>query len=584
MFLNSNLEIICKTSYFFLQIPVILEIEILFTIALDRYSSVFKPIKLYFFDINKLIVTLTVQLVCASLLSLPNLLFITKNNINTEFINLISIERGNNSFISIYSDSCIFCKVNDKYRIFYSWYQCFLCLLFFINLFIISIFYIKVYKHIYKASKNQRLENANSSTSRDSRMSITLQIPVSHNTPNALSPDFYHTSSLTGVQLQKQHTLNEITTTTSNAQEHSSIINNEQETSIFNNQPQKIKNLLKNLKNKSSFDKPQIDSISIKNLDIDGDNNNNNNNNKSRRHSALNLTKIKNPFKSSLESRHSTNSYLMNTSPRRLSVPVVLSTPTTTINNKKIHHNEEKKSQRCKSLTPQVPNEIFNSQNRLFRRHISRPFKHGKTARILGISTLTLLLTWIPYWYYVILKESRLFKDNYDEDDPTMLTSGEIIIFSQSKYYLKRLLKNLFYLNYVLNPFFYSFVNHRFRQNVYNLFFKFHICKNLKIFQKFQKFKELNYISHANNNKKDFYSNNNSIQNHHHHHHHQQINNDETINQNNQLIKEKQQNQQQQQIDNNLLSICKTTIKEVDEISTKKNSFNTINNDVETVK
>ena len=510
---NSRLDVMCKLSYFFLQIPIILEIEILFTIALDRYSSVFKPIKLYFFDINKLIVTLAIQLACASLLSMPNLLFITKNTADQD---AIDFNKTPIFFPLKHNIPFTFCKVNDSYKIMYNWYQSILCLLFFINLLVISIFYVKVYKHIYEASKNQRLQNASSTR----RSSVAVQTPVPQSQVQPLTHDNYNSSSLVSTQLQKQQTCNDSTLTTSNAQEHSSLNNQYDSQETTANQrdqhKQKMKHILRHFKFKTSFEKPSNDLIASHDLNANASEKSS----LKRRYSALNFKRqtaldknnsLQMKVKSLEGSGYTTNSFRtcndnkkLDISPRRLSVPVILSTSVLLQScNKKVadqsHQlnqqrllNDEKKAFKSKSLLPNQhhvsSNEIFDSQNRLFRRHISRPFKHGKTARILGMSTLTLLLTWLPYWYYVVLKESKFFdhSDNY-----TRVNSGydeSILIFNQSKYYLKKLLKNLFYLNYVLNPFFYSFVNHRFRQNVYNLFFKFHICKNLKIFQKFKKF------------------------------------------------------------------------------------------------
>lgn len=65
----------CKFSYYLIQIPLVLEIEILLTIAIDRYSSVFHPIKIYFFDRTKSKVTLIAQIFLSSALSLPNFVF-----------------------------------------------------------------------------------------------------------------------------------------------------------------------------------------------------------------------------------------------------------------------------------------------------------------------------------------------------------------------------------------------------------------------------------------------------------------------------------------------------------------------------
>ena len=65
----------CRLGFYFVQIPLVLEIEILLTIAIDRYSSVFHPIKIYFFDRAKSKLTLIAQILVSCGLSLPNLFF-----------------------------------------------------------------------------------------------------------------------------------------------------------------------------------------------------------------------------------------------------------------------------------------------------------------------------------------------------------------------------------------------------------------------------------------------------------------------------------------------------------------------------
>jgi hypothetical protein len=592
IFINNSktidLNILCKLSYFLLQIPIILEIEILFTIALDRYSSVFKPIKLYFFDINKLILTLVVQILCAGILSSPNLLFIVKNS------DFNYIDSGNKTTSIPYifiKNEFKFCEVNSKFQVFHTWYQIFLCFLFILNLVIISIFYLKVYKHIYKASKHQRLQNATSA----SRNSVnTLQVPISTNGLNIL---------LTNSTALQHHTTTTATVSSTNVEfSLYGSLHKQNDSSIDEGSDhQKNKNLfkllkLKNMKLKQKNEMPDVqhDLVVAKRYSASN----------LRRQLAINNQKNKLQLKCvSLEGngytsnscRVSSGNKKVLSSPRRLSVPVIPSSgviPTPIIIDSKIEEqkrisisNEEKNKQRarCVSLTPnmyQIPNEIFNSQNRLFRRHISRPFKHGKTARILGISTLAFLLTWVPYWYYVIFTESRFETEISSASDESTTTTMShyyyqqqvltIIIINDSKYYLKKLLKNLFYLNYVLNPFFYSFVNQRFRQNVYNLFFKFQICKNIKLFKKFKKLKNLNIKRDCLNSANDrcSYDMNQNLKTH------QQ--------QNQQLLQLKQQQQQQQK---HIIDLCKskkliffkTPIKEVDEISTKKNSVNNDN-------
>ncbi len=66
---------ICSIGYYLVQIPLVFEIEILLTIAINRYSSVFQPIKIYLFDPTKSKLTLISHILFSCLLSLPNLFF-----------------------------------------------------------------------------------------------------------------------------------------------------------------------------------------------------------------------------------------------------------------------------------------------------------------------------------------------------------------------------------------------------------------------------------------------------------------------------------------------------------------------------
>lgn len=75
-------DVMCKAAYFFLQLPITLEIEILLMIAIDRYSSVFRSIESYFFDKKKFKFILIGQILISSVLSLPNFLFYKFNTDN----------------------------------------------------------------------------------------------------------------------------------------------------------------------------------------------------------------------------------------------------------------------------------------------------------------------------------------------------------------------------------------------------------------------------------------------------------------------------------------------------------------------
>lgn len=137
MFLNQvNVSSLCKIGHFLLKIPIILEIEILFTIAFDRYSSVFRPIKLYFFKKSKFFTILLVEIAIAVVISLPNIVFYSES---TEKLSM--------------------CSLSHDYEIESFYYELFLSILFTINFVFIVTCYIKVYKHIHQANFNQICSN-----------------------------------------------------------------------------------------------------------------------------------------------------------------------------------------------------------------------------------------------------------------------------------------------------------------------------------------------------------------------------------------------------------------------------------------
>jgi hypothetical protein len=126
----------CKLVLFFVQIPVVFEIEILLTIAINRYSSVFRPIKLYFVDRNKLKLTVIAQLLFSGFLSLPNLLFYVaspRSPLGNEHQH-----NHNHSNTPRYSFNS-FCVVDRQYASVYAYYQLVLFALFLLNLFLITV-------------------------------------------------------------------------------------------------------------------------------------------------------------------------------------------------------------------------------------------------------------------------------------------------------------------------------------------------------------------------------------------------------------------------------------------------------------
>lgn len=127
------LSILCPLGYFLYQIPIVLELEILSLIALDRYSSVFRSIDSYFFDKNKFIILIVSSLVFACLISLPNVFLMDGNVTNLS------------------------CQTKPLFAKEQKIYQLFLLLVFVINLSIIVTCYVRVYKHIYRTLRTQHL-------------------------------------------------------------------------------------------------------------------------------------------------------------------------------------------------------------------------------------------------------------------------------------------------------------------------------------------------------------------------------------------------------------------------------------------
>ena len=155
--------VLCKFISFFVQVPITIEIEILLTIAIDRYSSVFSPIKLYLFDKKRFKFTILLHFLCSCGLSVPNLLFYEFNRSLTVPSRLIrEIEMGNASFslndkpeLNFLSMNS-YCRVKSAFKLPYTFYKWLLFILFFINLITIIVCYMKVYNHVYKVSRHQR--------------------------------------------------------------------------------------------------------------------------------------------------------------------------------------------------------------------------------------------------------------------------------------------------------------------------------------------------------------------------------------------------------------------------------------------
>lgn len=390
-FLNKSFELdmCCKITHFLLQIPISLEIEILLMIAVDRYSSVFRSIESYFFDKDKFKLTLMLQLFLSSLLSFPNLIFFTSNKQHFALTNQTNLQTSNESFSS-------YCIIQEDLTKFYTFYQASLFSLFVLIFIIIMICYIKVYKHVYKASRNQRKESL-----------------MTNSSFTSLKRNFVH----------KDENLNKFVLT-------------EAEEEVEEDSEIKTDNLAS---------KKSMRRISCP-IDIGKD---------------LALKSFNTNLLTAQKSHNLKRNSLRYTESIKFKKP---SDSTTIIGRIRRLSENTYTNPGC------VTNSFLEYQNNAtstisMRRHTSRRFKHGRTARVLGLTTLAFAITWTPYWFYV-------YKYEIGKHDKEPI-NGSVL-----KY-----LKNSFYLNYILNPIFYSFVNRRFREifrnlcrKIFNFFSKFCCC------------------------------------------------------------------------------------------------------------
>jgi hypothetical protein len=118
-------------------------------------------------DNKKLILFL--QVTFSFIISFPSFRFYQSNNIqnttktsfnknlthNEKYLEFSYLEYEKTTYSLL-----VYCKVEDKLKNVYDFYQITLFCLFMTSLIIITICYLRVYKHVYKASQNQRRESA----------------------------------------------------------------------------------------------------------------------------------------------------------------------------------------------------------------------------------------------------------------------------------------------------------------------------------------------------------------------------------------------------------------------------------------
>ena len=164
-------------------------------------------------DNKKLI--LAIQILISSLISLPAFALYVSNK--SEFYiysdpkynfknGLNSTEMSYYQFVNNAYSLSNYCKVQDNLKNVYAYYQLMLFLLFIINLFVITTCYLRVYKHVYKASQNQR---------RDS-------IAINHST---MSVQNWQGRNSTSQSLLKNENLNNFTESNSGSNDSSLVFN-----------------------------------------------------------------------------------------------------------------------------------------------------------------------------------------------------------------------------------------------------------------------------------------------------------------------------------------------------------------------
>ncbi len=502
-------ESCCKFIYFLSQIPIVLEIEILLSIAVDRYSSVFHPIKFYFFDRNKSKLTILVQILISSLLSTPNILFFTSNSNNN---NKIHSNKNSTKFTNELYSLSNYCQVKNEYLTYYYYYQLVLFSFFLLNLTIIIVFYIKVYSHIYKVSKHQRIESigsrtngsvfnsSNNNNNNNSNVCVGRKTNTKNKSSNILV--YFKTKYFSTGKVQLINKEIELESNLKNIKEFDAKEEEEEGEEEENNQiiepvsklnKKKLSNSIKemNSKNpelKSILDKrriscPLVVYSSEKNFHLKSLIDSNDTSEIINRNDAN--TTAEQFLKSNLKKNSTENIFKIKQQQAKLNKRIRTCSSRSNEINKNIYANKWKSSVLNKwRRFSENHNSIYSNSSSLnqnylldiqsigggngsnatntllFRRHTQRIFKHGKTARILGIATLAFTVTWTPFWYYNL---------NYFnlEDNSKSLMKTDI-----SQFIFLKFIKNSFYLNYVLNPLFYSFVNQRFRRNVANIFEK----------------------------------------------------------------------------------------------------------------
>jgi hypothetical protein len=441
--------LICKVVYFLIQIPITLEIELLLAIAIDRYSSVFRPIKLYFSDKKLSYRVLFILISFSALLSLPNIVFYFSVKQEQAVESVINIEQFPPISLSNY------CTVRAAYVSLFSIYQDILLVLFVINVIIIIFCYGRVYRHVYKASKHQRMESVGNNSQRSSNATM-----------NSININQYNNLIIqNSKRLLKNKKYRKEETKGDNKRNDDDDFDNKNTNETMNQLKMKKvqKDSSENVEKLSLFSStPKLLSKKdkIKNQET----------NEQQQKNKINIPRQQRMRSNSENIQANSLTRFLSTNRRD---PSNFNTPITSDTLANANTNNSASSQ-------------TNNLKIKCRRHTS-PLNHIRTARILSIATVAFMIQWTIYWIYFIylnkinnigickqeksnFTSSQQF-ERWNETKTTTTTCTDHSHWSNSIWI--RIFENFFFLNYILNPIIYSFVNKDFRNNVSNLLNKF---------------------------------------------------------------------------------------------------------------
>nr|QVK45740.1 G protein-coupled receptor [Proales similis] len=156
MLLHTELasQLPCYWARFFIQAPLILQLQLILAIALNRFSSVFRPIQLYLLNSRRNKYVIGVLVMSSLLISAPNLLFFARES-----------AAGSVSIRTLSG-----CIIRSRWLSLLAAYEITLCSLFVLLLGFVAVCNLRVFARIYTVSRRQ---SASSSHTQCSEMPAT---------------------------------------------------------------------------------------------------------------------------------------------------------------------------------------------------------------------------------------------------------------------------------------------------------------------------------------------------------------------------------------------------------------------------